>query len=136
MCQPMTEPCPPPYEDFLFNATPAPTRPARKRRPYAKRNLNIPFTTEELLLDEACARNKILLTSRSEFSQYPLLPLCQIEEVTRDAIQDDALCFHRMNSWLVEPEQAQRKAVQNEAFAGFTRLASRTLSGEHTSILA
>ena len=37
---------------------------------------------------------------------------------------------------LVEAEQAQRKAVQNEAFAGFTRSASRTLSGEHTSILA
>ena len=41
-----------------------------------------------------------------------------------------------MNSWLVEAEQAQRKAVENKAFAGLARLASRTLSGEHTSILA
>ena len=135
MCQPKTKPFPQPYEDFLFNATPAPKRPARKRRRYAKKNLNILFTTEEVVLDEACARNEILLTWRSEFSQHRLLLLCQTEEVTRNAIQDDALCFHRMNSWLVEAEQAQRKAVQNEAFAGLTRLASRTPSGEHTSIL-
>ena len=136
MCQPKSEPCPQPQEDFLFNATPALTQSARKRRPHAKKNLNILFTTEALLLDEACARNEILLTWRSEFHQHRLLLLCQTEEVTRNTIQDDALCFHRMNNWLVEAEQAQRKAVQSEGFAGLTRLASRTPSSEHTSILA
>ena len=41
-----------------------------------------------------------------------------------------------MNHSLVEAEQAQKKAVQSKAFAALTRLASHTLSGEHTSILA
>ena len=41
-----------------------------------------------------------------------------------------------MNNWLVEAQQAQRFAVQSKTFAGLTRLASRTLSAEHTSILA
>ena len=136
MCQPKNKPCPQPYEDFLFNATPASTRSARKRKPHAKKNLNILFTTEALLLDEACARNEILLTWRSEFCQHQLLLLCQSEEVTRNTIQVDALCFHRMSNRLVEAEQDQRKAVQSEVFAGLTPLASRTLSGEHRSILA
>ena len=109
MCQPKSEPCPQRYEDFLFNATPAPKRSARKWRPHAKKNLNILFTTEALLLDEACARNEILLRWQSEFYQQPLLLLCQTEEVTRITIEDDALCFHRMKNWLVEAEQAQRK---------------------------
>ena len=136
MCQPMNKPCPQPYEDFLFNATPASTRSARKRKLHAKKNLNILFTTEALLLDEACARNEILLTWRSEFYQHQLLLLCQTEELSRKTIQVDAVCFHRMNNRLVDAEQDQRKAVQSEAFAGLTRLASRNLSGEHTSILA
>ena len=70
MCQPKNKRCPQRYEDFLFNATPASTRSARKRKPHAKKNLNILFTTEALLADEACARNEILLTWQSEFYQH------------------------------------------------------------------
>ena len=62
MNNPQEKPCHQMSDDYLFKASPTPQQPSRKKRPCPKKNFNIMFTTDELRLDEACARNKIMFT--------------------------------------------------------------------------
>ena len=112
MDPPQEKPCQQMSDDYLFKASRTPLRPSHKERPCAKKNLNIMFTTEELLLDEACARNRIIITCYSESSHFPFLHLNLAEKVQRYTVHHEAFCSKQTSITLLQAQLLDRKIIR------------------------